>query len=125
MAKHHEPVPAVLDPDKELIPVPKEVYNFHRWKVLYRHILVEMAGNYRTQIVKSKYLEPMVKRLCMEFLESGDLTVTDEEVVNAKIDLQEKTLRIGKDLDIFWDDWYGLLCKTVRAYEDKLPTISY
>lgn len=60
----------------------------------------------------------------MSFLRDGDLSVTDEQIEGAKKDLEAKTLRVGNDLDFLWEAWYDYLCKTVRAEEPQLPTIT-
>lgn len=124
MAKQKEPIPAVVDPTKEVAEVPKEVYNFYRYLILWRKINKEMVGSFRIQIRKSENLEPLVKRLCVEFLRSGDLSVTPEEIAKAKVDIGAKSLRVGEDLDNLWGVWYSHLCKTVRALENTLPTIT-
>ena len=116
--------PSVWDPDKEIGEVPRNVYNFYRYLKLWRHVNVEIVSKFRTQIVKSENLEPLVRSVCISFLKDGSLAVTPEQIAGAKKDLEAKTLRVGKDLDNLWDVWYDFLCKTVRAYEDKLPTIT-
>lgn len=112
------------DEDKEYIPVDPNVYLIYRTQVLFRKLNIEMVGHFRMQIVKSEYLAPLVQRLCVEFLRTGDLSVTEEEVRTAKIDLQNKSLRVGEHLDYLWELWYSHLCKTVREIEDTLPTIN-
>lgn len=116
--------PRSFDPDKEIAEVPKDVYNFYRYLHLWNKVNVEIVSKFRTQIVHSAYLEPLVRNLCMSFLRDGDLSVTDEQIEGAKKDLEAKTLRVGKDLDFLWEAWYDYLCKTVRAEEPQLPTIT-
>lgn len=116
--------PSVSDPNGEFAEVPKPVYNFYRYLLLWRHVNLEMVGKFRTQVVKSDHLEPLVRNICISFLNTGDLSLTDEQIIGAKKDLEAKTLRTGDELDSLWEVWYDYLCKTVRAYEDKLPTIT-
>ena len=124
MAKQKQEIPAVIDPDKEVAPVPDEIYNLYRYLILWRKLNKEVVGKFRIQIRKSPNLEPLVQRLCISFLKSGDLTVTEEQVANAKIDIGAKSLRVGEDLDNLWNVWYSELCNTVRALEPTLPTIN-
>lgn len=124
MAKQKEHIPVVIDPDKELPEVPDEVFNFYRYLMLWRKLNIEMVGKFRIQIRHAEHLQPLVQRLCISFLRNGDLTVTEEEVKGAKLDIGTKSLRIGKDLDNLWNVWYDELCKTVRALEPVLPTIN-
>lgn len=107
--------PGEVDPD---------VFIFHRTKVLYRKVNIEMVGQFRTQIAKSEYLEPLVSRVCSAFIRTGDLSVTEEEIVGAKRDLRKKTLRVEPELSQLWDIWYGHMCDVIRGYEDQLPTIN-
>lgn len=124
MAKQKENILPVIDPDKEVAEVPDQIFNFYRYIVLWRKLNIEMVGKFRIQIRHSEHLQPLVQKLCISFLRSGDLTVTEQEIEGAKLDIGAKSLRIGNDLDNLWNVWYDELCKTVRTLEPALPTIN-
>lgn len=124
MAKQKEHIPAVVDPDKPVAEVPDDVYNFYRYLILWRKVNLEMVAKYRIQIRNAPALQPLVQRLCILFLRTGDLSVSEEDIHYAKIDIGAKSLRIGEDLDNLWKVWYDDLCNVIRVTEPTLPTIN-
>lgn len=124
MAKQKENIPPVIDPDKPLAVIPDDVYNFYRYLILWRKVNLEMVAKYRIQIRNSPALQPLVQRLCILFLRTGDLSVSEEDIQYAKIDIGAKSLRVGEDLDNLWQVWYDDLCKTIRVIEPTLPTVN-
>lgn len=104
--------------------VDEDVFIFYRTKVLFREVNKEIVKTFRTQIVNSEFLHPLVSKVCSNFIRTGDLSVTEEDIRGAKKDLRKKTLRVEPELTQLWDLWYGHMCDTIRATEDKLPTIN-